>query len=382
MTNYLGSRRLKSEVAGLISQWQSDVGVTTSGSEVTAVADQVNSNNLAKIDATGPTLITGAVNGFPGIKSAGSVTRLSHAIAQLNGSANYSLVLVVTPYDTSNFVTALMMTYADGVGPQLSLGTGGSGWRVGGFFDGVFPVTNAILRGNDLVNTFDILVATRAGSVVTYYKNGAPLTPTVTRSGAAVPLPFIYLNGDRVGNTARGTWAQARVYDHALTAADVLAVSQSLGAKYNIPVQGVAGTALNRAGWTVVAYHDDGGTFAAAKAIDNNVSTRWGSVALVTPNVSDYKIDLGSAQMVGGFFADNFPENGGGWAQAKAGNVQCSDDNATWTTVASWITGVGMGQASWTPVSHRYWRLLATDVSQDGGWWSIGELNLYSDRAP
>ena len=374
------------EPAGLVSAWYSDVGVTTSGSEVTGVADQVNSNNLIKNGATGPTLVANAINGLPAFHpSATSAQTLKAAISQLNGKTAYSLVFVRTPYNDTTNVQRVWMSLEDGVGPALGLGQGSTNdFRVGGLWNATFQTMLGVYRGNSVTNLFDIIVLTRNGATVTCYKNGAPIGTFAAGSASAIPNPVAYLGGDRAGNPGGGYWAAGRVYDHALSAADVLTVSQILGTKYNIPVQGTAGTLISRAGWVASAWADGGGGFVPASAIDSNIGTRYLSAANVVANTSWFKIDMGSAQLVGGVRCDDNPVNGGGWAQPVSGNVQWSDDNSSWTTVATWALGTTTAtvQASWTPESHRYWRLLATGANSDGGWWSIGEIYFYSDRAP
>ena len=50
---------------GAVSHWRADVGVTTSGSNVTAVADQIASNNLANVNGSVPFSATGSAHGQP-----------------------------------------------------------------------------------------------------------------------------------------------------------------------------------------------------------------------------------------------------------------------------------------------------------------------------
>ena len=93
---------------------------------------------------------------------------------------------------------------------------------------------------------------------------------------------------------------------------------------------------------------------------------------------------MGSAQTVGGVQIDDSNYIGD---TPKSGNVQYSDNGSTWTTTASWqftSAPLSIFSLSWTPASHRYWRLLAQDVANGNtiNWWSIGEINLYSDCAP
>lgn len=100
---------------------------------------------------------------------------------------------------------------------------------------------------------------------------------------------------------------------------------------------------------------------------------------------SDYfEVDFGSATTVGGVQHNNAVDTGD---IPTSGNVQYSDDNSSWTTAASWTSGdiaSNKLKKSWTPSSHRYWRLLAQGTANGGSsnWWSIDELTWYSDAAP
>jgi hypothetical protein len=374
-------------VSGLIGQWQSDVGVTVSGSEVTAVADQgAHGNNLTKIATTGPTLVAGVLNGFAGIRhAAGTDHRLQvTAPTGLAGISDCTIVVVHSPYNTTSAGSLTMYDVNNGLA-HVNIGNGQNGdYRVGGPYNGVWPGTNAVWRGNSVVNTFDIVMAVRASGVLTFYKNGAVLTPTTTHADGTSGTGTITIGGDFTGNVGAGTWTQQRVYDHALDATERSTVFSALATKYGLSTLTSSGTALSRTGWTATAYADGGGGFVPASAIDSNLGTRYLSAAGVTAGSSWFKIDMASAQTVGGVQVDNNPQNGGGWSLPTAGDVQWSDDNSSWTTVASWSLGTVPTtiQASWTPVSHRYWRLLAQGGSADGGWWSIGELYFYSDAAP
>lgn len=146
---------------------------------------------------------------------------------------------------------------------------------------------------------------------------------------------------------------------------------------------GTSGTLISRVGWTASGTEDFTGS-EFAKALDGNAATRWGYPHAPTPGSTYFAVDLGSAQLVGGFMVDSsaFTTD-----VPTAGDVQWSDTSATgpWTTIASWTASGGSISSykqSWTPASHRYWRLLAQATCNGGGFWSIGEFYLYSDAAP
>lgn len=154
--------------------------------------------------------------------------------------------------------------------------------------------------------------------------------------------------------------------------------------KHMMMVSGAGGgghTLIDRTGWATDAWS---GT-AFFRMIDGDNSTSiWQSGTAIVAGTSWVRIDMGTTRTVGGLKIEN-PTTPGDYP--KSANVQYSDDNSAWTTVATWTissTSVSTFTFSWTPATHRYWRFLAQDVANGApsNWWSVGELYCYSDSAP
>ncbi|CAN5824465.1 hypothetical protein BH18ACI5_BH18ACI5_06550 [soil metagenome] len=129
------------------------------------------------------------------------------------------------------------------------------------------------------------------------------------------------------------------------------------------------GGELSRGGWTASASSESSN---GSSALDGNPATRWDAGTRMQPG-QWFTLDLGSAQTSDEIVpeyagsADDYPR---GYA------VATSNDNATWTDVAS-----GAGAAASTTitlpggVTTRYVRI--TQTGSSGSWWSIHEIRLY-----
>jgi hypothetical protein len=120
-------------------------------------------------------------------------------------------------------------------------------------------------------------------------------------------------------------------------------------------------------GKTASASSAEGDDYVASKAVDGNTSTRWAS------QWSDdqwIKVDLGSTATIDHLVID--------WeaAYGKAFTVQTSDDDSSWTTVATVTNGTGGDQTVATPGSGRYVRLALTQRATGYGY-SIYGLHVF-----
>ena len=118
---------------------------------------------------------------------------------------------------------------------------------------------------------------------------------------------------------------------------------------------------------TASASSAEGDDFVASKAVDGNTSTRWAS------QWSDdqwIKVDLGSTATIDHLVID--------WeaAYGKAFTVQTSDDDSTWTTVATVTNGAGGDQTVAASGSGRYVRLALSQRATGYGY-SIYGLHVF-----
>ncbi len=116
---------------------------------------------------------------------------------------------------------------------------------------------------------------------------------------------------------------------------------------------------------------------AAANAVDGNTGTRWESNAGVDP--SWISVDLGSAKTLSSVVID--------WEAANAATyqVQGSNDNTNWTTLANYSGGTFGARTDTNVVSgsYRYVRVYGTARSQGNAWgYSIFELKVYGGGTP
>ncbi len=115
---------------------------------------------------------------------------------------------------------------------------------------------------------------------------------------------------------------------------------------------------------------------AAANAVDGNAGSRWESTAAIDP--SWISVDLGAAKTLSSVVID--------WEAANAANyqVQGSNDNSTWATLAT-VTGGTFGNRTDTNTvsgSYRYVRIYGTARSVGNAWgYSIFELKVFGGAA-
>ena len=353
------------------------VGVTTSGSNVTAWANSGTGGSAYNLGSAGAsiTFVSSVINGLPVVRFPGSVSSVSqgNVITEPASSTMYAVLC----RNGDNSGTRVIAIDSAGASQQYfgSAGSYATG-LVGGYMDGTNETSNTFYELN---NVFQIVALVRNGSTGTFYKNGRALTPTFTKAPGGEAGCTI-----QVGLGWPGDIAECGLTPTALNSTDLATMFSQLATKYALTLYsgGTAGTAISRAGWTVSASRSGGG--AASNAIDNNTTSRWSTGDSIIAGSDYFQIDMGSAQTVGGVQIDDSNYIGD---TPKSGNVQYSDNGSTWTTTASWqftSAPLSIFSLSWTPASHRYWRLLAQDVANGNtiNWWSIGEINLYSDCAP
>lgn len=139
---------------------------------------------------------------------------------------------------------------------------------------------------------------------------------------------------------------------------------------------GLAGTTINRTGWSVTAGAANIG--AAAAAIDGKNETSW-----FTSGLSWLRIDMGAAKTVKGFSIVPNYMYGTNYNFLEM-DVQSSDDGVTWKDQGSYtgsLPATGSTAASpdiktvrfITPVAARYFRFNVTKNS--GGYSAMGEVN-------
>ena len=154
------------------------------------------------------------------------------------------------------------------------------------------------------------------------------------------------------------------------------ATTAPLGAYCGAPV---AGTALNRSGWTASTNTAASGSDVASNAIDGNLSTRFSSDAPQADGAY-WAANMGSARTFDELQMQ-VPNSSGDYARSY--DLETSNNGSSWTTVAS-CTGTGDPETvSFPAQTAQYIRVVNTMLADGlttstGSWWSIDELNLYN----
>lgn len=140
----------------------------------------------------------------------------------------------------------------------------------------------------------------------------------------------------------------------------------------------MAYTALERISWTLSASATSGAD-PLVSSVDGSNASRWATGAVVVPSTTFFKVNLGVAQSFERIILNNSSFTGD---HPASGNVQVSDDDVTYATIATWSAAAavaGVLTIDFTPVTKKYIKLVATATPAIGtNWWSIGEINVHS----
>ncbi|KIW00731.1 uncharacterized protein PV09_07716 [Verruconis gallopava] len=141
--------------------------------------------------------------------------------------------------------------------------------------------------------------------------------------------------------------------------------------------------AVARANWKVTADSQETSvqSWPASAAIDGSPNTFWHSqwVNAQPPLPHYFTIDQGTPVNVGGLSYVPRPASSGPNGRIGSYQVQKSDDGNTWTTIATgtWADTMTQKFVEWTPITARYFRLVAlTEAGNRGPWTSAAEINL------
>lgn len=128
---------------------------------------------------------------------------------------------------------------------------------------------------------------------------------------------------------------------------------------------------LPRNGWTVSASSSASGQEVPARALDDNLGTRW-STGTAQSGGQWFKIDMGTTQLVNRLVLNAGASQGN---QPRNFRVFVSADGASWGAPVA--QGAGSGQITdirIPPQTARY--VMITQDGSSGNWWSIAEIML------
>jgi len=214
---------LPTDLTGLSLWLKADTGITLSGSNVTAWADQSgNGNNATATDA--PTLTT--IGGKTFVNFAGGFFTGDELLTQ-----PYATIMVVANFTAARQVEVIFQQHNENDGDNLALYRGHAG------ADEEFAIYNGASFGsiattsNNQTYLFGVTVNEVTGSL---YLNGT--ADEVGESGAITPAGLYYIgkwvSGDVVTTEMR--MAEIVVYDRVLTTPERQQVETYLNTKYEI----------------------------------------------------------------------------------------------------------------------------------------------------
>lgn len=220
------------DIANCAGWWRSDLGVSTSGSNVTAWADQSGNGRDMSQGTNAPTLVTNVYNGQPCVRFASaSQQNLARASTNIFAAGAFSMYVVVK----ANGGAADMGIVTDSA---LNSGTGfllnGVLRSIAGYGVGTWDATAV---GTNL----DVWAARRvAASKGTFSLNGSPValggaSTTIVDPGGSAALVFGARNDSgALANWFNGDICEVALFNAALTDAQDFAMFTYLRARYAI----------------------------------------------------------------------------------------------------------------------------------------------------
>jgi hypothetical protein len=230
---------------GLTMWVRADSGVTTSGSNVTAVTDLAENNTLSQgTSANQPTLVSSDVNSQPALRFAGSQW-LSNATVGLTGLDQDSTIITVamTTTPSAQGYSVYLGTNSGTAGANRAVGySGGGEWfdTTGSVSGGAAPTAGTFVAEE---TTLDPTV-----SNVTFYQNGLQ-TSAQTLTGVTSLSSGIALGAASDGSSPwQGDIAEVLVYDHQLSPTELQQVQTYLIDRYGLAGNAAAPTISPAAG--------------------------------------------------------------------------------------------------------------------------------------
>ena len=138
----------------------------------------------------------------------------------------------------------------------------------------------------------------------------------------------------------------------------------------NVLYESTASIPLDRSGWIL-----SGSGIHFSDAIDNKSGTCWTTNA-IQANGQYLEINMGSPKTFSSLRMDAY---GNYWDYPRAYEVYVSNDGTNWGSAIATGTGrFGITDVSFTEQTKQYIKILQTG-SHPGNWWTIEELNVYTD---
>jgi hypothetical protein len=216
--------------SGLTLWLKADMGVSTSGSNVTSWTDQRGNYNVSPNGEAGPTYVTNDINGKPGVRFSGSQSLYNSSNIGLN--ADLTMVVVGA---SSNRTKNQVELYLGGISSNTT--SRGMGY-VNGYqsFTGFGDDVSGGAAPN--VNTFTTQIVTLNASKnsINFYLNGsANGSPGIAGLNNIQPgITIGTIHGYSQDYHTVGDIAEVLVYDHQLSSTDLQQVGAYLADKYGL----------------------------------------------------------------------------------------------------------------------------------------------------
>jgi lysophospholipase L1-like esterase len=149
---------------------------------------------------------------------------------------------------------------------------------------------------------------------------------------------------------------------------------QAIANAFDLAIFTGSSTALSRSTWaTNPGTSASSNSSAISNMFDGSLSTRWSTDLLQTASPAQWlKLDLGSSQSFSKIVLDVTDSSGD---YPRGYTVDVSNDNSTWTRVATGVGSSAITTISFATVTDRYIKINQTGTASN--YWSVDELNVY-----
>jgi hypothetical protein len=204
---------------GLKLWLKADAGVSLSGSNVTAWADQSGQNNNLSVTTTNPVFENNVINGKPAIKFDGG---------RLDGTDIVTAKTIYAVIKTLSFSPSQYAAIVECTGGSLYSAISGNEW--GSYFN------LEISASNTLATSTSAIIASLSDNGIQYFfrKNGSQIR-TGTNGDGFYSRSALYIGNDgSTGQPANVYVSEIIIYDNLISAEDITKIENYLNSKYAI----------------------------------------------------------------------------------------------------------------------------------------------------
>lgn len=325
--------------SGLALWLKADAGVTLSGSDVTAWADQSGNGNDVTAPGTPPTFDASVINGLPGVRFTGAAVSLANTSTSLITAGAARHVFSVVKCGSTASPGGPIVVFR-GNTPWFAAYLAIIGGNTYAYSDGATTASTLTSPPTLTSTAFEVEHAsagTGTGNLTLALDgtNQTLATPDIaTESGAT---GFVIGNAPTASQYFDGDVCEVFVYDHVLTGSDLADLRGYLQARYGITIAGAAGGGGSE-------------TLVAALTIDSTlavVSSTLGRAAIS----GDVSISAGSNTSAIGAHKVTYGQMQQASASALLGNPTGSTDDVSEITLGAGLAFTGTTLVNTSPLS-------------------------------